>query len=440
MNEELIHPLVPPLKKIAFVTLGCKVNQYETQIIRESFPPQFYGNAERHEEADIFIINTCTVTSRSDQKTRKIIRNLKKSYPNAFIVITGCYAERSAEELESMPEVDLVVGNKDKQKIAEKIHGILHGSSPLPCLPKQEDFLHSSISEFHDHTRAFVKIQEGCESFCSYCIIPYVRGPLKSKPKDIIIQESKNLIAQGTKEIVLVGIHLGQYGKEAGQAGLYPLLQDLANLEGDYRLRLTSIEIHEVTPLLIDFIASHPKMTPHLHIPLQSGEDSVLQRMNRKYTTQDFFNTCEMVRDKISYPAITTDVIVGFPGETQEQFEKTAKFCEKIGFSRMHIFPYADREGTVASQMGDKVSEEAKKRRVEMLTQIAQKSQTKYLEGFLGKTIRVLVEQQEKDRIFSGLDEHYVRVQFVGSQEQIGHFVSVKILETEKDYLKGILE
>ncbi len=439
MNVELVQPFVPPLKKIAFITLGCKVNQYETQIIRESFPANLYENAQNNDEADIFIVNTCTVTSRSDQKTRKIIRSLKKSYPKAFIVVTGCYAERAAQELQDMPEVDLVIGNKEKQNIATQVHSLFYPSSCF-SLQTEKNFLHSSISKFHEHTRAFLKIQDGCEAFCSYCIIPYVRGAVKSKPKNLVIEECQKLIVQGVKEIVLVGIHLGQYGKENGESSLLPLLVELCALQGDFRLRLTSIEVHEVTPLLVDFIASQPKMTPHLHIPLQSGDDNTLRRMNRKYSTKEFYDTCEMVRKKLPSPSITTDLIVGFPGESQEEFENTALFCRNIGFSKIHVFPYADRPGTVASKMQDKISEEAKKSRVEALLQISQKSQIQYLETFLNKSVCVLVEQEEKEGIFSGLSEHYIRVHFPGNKEKIGQFVSVKIIGRENDYLKGILE
>lgn len=420
------------------MTLGCKVNQYETQLIRESFPPLLFEEVSEREKADIFIINSCTVTSRSDQKTRKLLRSLKKINPDSYIIVTGCYAERAAEELEALPEVDLVVDNKNKHRIAEELEKRWGEKFTFPSGASQsaaDAFHHASISQLAEHTRAFVKIQDGCQSFCSYCIIPYVRGPLSSKPPERVQEEIRHLLQNNIKEIVLVGIHLGQYGREtAGQYNLCSLLQRLLLEDGDFRLRLTSIESTEVSEELLDTMHQSTKIAPHLHIPLQTGEDTVLQNMNRHYTTAEFAHVIERVRAKLTYPAITTDVIVGFPGETDEQFEKTLRFCQKIGFSRMHIFPYADREGTPASRRKDKISEATKKTRVERLMALGVQLQREYWEGFLGKTVTVLVEDEENG-LLSGLSEHYVRVLFPGPKAWINTFVRAKIVGIKEDEL-----
>lgn len=346
-------------KKVAFVTLGCKVNQYETQIIRENFQKLYFDEVSHTDSADIFVINSCTVTSRSDKKTRKIIRQLKRQNSSAKIIMTGCYAERDREEVATLTDVDLIVGNDKKEKIAFLIHDLL-GNYSIPN--NTSELLPSTISELRGRTRSFVKIQDGCQAFCSYCIIPYVRSNLTSKPEDEVIKEIKQLQGNEVKEVVLVGIHLGQYGKETKYTyNLTSLLAKLSKFDG-LRIRLSSIEMREVTEEILDIIASSNTIVPHIHIPLQSGDQAILKKMNRHYTPDEYISKITHIRTKLTNPAITSDVIVGFPGETEEQFENTAIFCNTVQFSRMHIFPYSDRSGTSAFVMPNKISDELKKR------------------------------------------------------------------------------
>lgn len=452
-------------KRIALITLGCKVNQYESQVIRESFDPAAYEEVSIEQPVDIIIINSCTVTGRSDQKTRKLIRSIRQKHPFAMIVVTGCYAQRDPQTLAAMPEIDMVIDNLHKGQIAQIIatsfpakqkattshpfyksdgkfpdHAIytdLHSSLTFPA-----SSLLTSVSELKERSRAYIQIQEGCESFCSYCIIPYIRGKIQSKPPELVIQEVKRLLEKKIKEVVLLGIHLGQYGKETNfKWNLIQLLKQLVVLGYDFRLRLSSLEQNEIKEELLDLMAAYPQIiVPHLHIPLQSGEDSILRKMNRHYTTSEFAATCEKIRKYLDHPAITTDVIVGFPGETEELFHATLEFCRSIVFSRMHIFPYAIREGTAAAQWPGQVSEDEKYRRVEKLSQIAKENSQKYLESFIGKTARVLVEEivESSSHHIIGVSDHYLRVLCPGNTKQIGQFIQVAIQRVEENHLWGI--
>ena len=423
-------------KKIAFVTLGCKVNQYDSQLLRENFRQCQYQEVAAEEPADIFVINSCTVTCRSDQKTRKVIRNIKRKNPFAFIVVTGCYAERSQATLAAMPEVDMVVGNSDKAGLVSQVHYAVSGHR----LDNHGQAGLVQVSGLADHTRTFVKIQDGCQSFCSYCIVPYVRGPLKSRPPEHIEQEVTDLLQRGTKEIVLVGIHLGQYGQESGRCwNLCSLLEKIAALPFAFRLRLSSLEINEISDRLLAIIADSATIVPHLHLPLQAGDDQVLQRMNRHYTTDQFIRICDQVRSKLPQPALSTDVIVGFPGETDAEFANGLSFCRRIGFSRMHIFPYADREGTAAFAMRPKIATAVKKQRTQQLQQVADHSARQYHHEFIGKNIRVLAESQE-NQDYSGLSDRYIRAVFTAPKDVRNQLVTIRVAAATAEGVNGKLE
>jgi len=426
---------VPQLKKkIAFLTLGCKVNQYDTQLIRETFLANLYQEVKLEESPEIIIINSCTVTGKSDQKLRKIVRSLKAKNPQSFLIVTGCYAERASQELQDVKEIDLIVDNKKKYDILSMLDTSF-------SIHEQSRIIDLSVKNgLEDHTRAFVKIQDGCESFCSYCIIPYVRGPIQSKTQDVVLSEITHLLERGIKEVVLVGIHVGKYGKERKPEGeLYELLQKIEQLPQQFRCRLSSIEINELDNELLKFLAKSHIMPPHFHIPLQSGDDTTLKRMNRHYNTHDFLEKCDFIRSLWQYPAFTTDVIVGFPGETEEQFQNTLHTCTQAKFAKIHVFPYSDRTGTPASRMSDKVSDEVKRDRVHRLTELSQQLTAQYLQGFIGKTVRVLVETEESNGMLSGLSDEYQRVFFPGDISLKNTFVNVYINKQEDDILYGAM-
>ncbi len=432
--------------KIFFFTLGCKVNQYETQLIRESFNTENYQEVADYLAADIVIINSCTVTERSDQKTRKLIRSIKNHSPECTIVITGCYAQHGRETLEKMPEIDLIIDHPHKLQTSLFVEKSILNSPQEKHLSISQN-IQQTISSLKERSRAYIKIQDGCQSFCSYCIIPFIRNKLQSKPPEIAIQELLNLIQNGTKEIVLLGIHLGQYGKDASYSwNLYTLLQNIVSLLNDrknsfFRLRLSSLEMNEVNDSILDLMAQYAHIiVPHLHIPLQGGDDVLLQRMNRHYTTSEFANCCKKIRQYLPNPAITTDIIVGFPGETEEQFNNTMDFCRQIGFSKIHVFPYSDRKGTKAFEMANKVPENIKHERVRQLLELANQLQKSYFENFVGKVVNVLAEETiANSNNLIGVSEHYLKVIFPGKPEQIDQFVQVSIQKTAEDYLWGTI-
>jgi len=433
------------MKKCAFLTLGCKVNQYETQAIRESLMANGFVETDAGKTADIYVINTCTVTSASDEKSRQHIRKLKRKNPCATIVVTGCYAEADAEAIKQIDGVNYVITMNEKSHIAEIVRQVEKtGSSPgiltekeiLPLQPSEPEERNTAtgnnkdpkphensmydlkISRFTGHTRAFLKIEDGCDMFCSYCIIPYVRGNIKSRPWKDIDEEARRLIQNGYKEIVLTGIHLGAYGRDKRNGHqLLTVLERLSKIPGMERLRLSSLEVNEITPDIISFVANTENVCPHFHIPLQSGDESILKMMNRKYTPGQYLKTLENICSKIDLPSFTTDVMVGFPGETDTQFGNTIDLCKKAGFSRIHIFPFSVRKGTVAAKMPDQCDPQTIKQRKNRLKKIANTLAWEYKKKFLKKRTKVLVETERDARTYKlcGYSERYIKVLFDGS-------------------------
>ena len=376
--------------KVAIYSLGCKVNIYESEYVISLLKKNNYEIVDFTTYADIYIINTCSVTNQSDKKSRKAISLAKKNNPNAIIVVMGCYSQVKSEEIDA----DIVIGNKDKSKIVQLIEEYRKNNNKIKKIYNlsKVSFEDMEIDKFINHTRAFVKIQDGCNAFCSYCIIPYTRGKLRSKKLESVIDEVSKLVENGYHEIVLTGIHTGRYGIDIN-TNLETLLEKLLKIKGLYRLRLSSIEINEVTDKIISLIKENKVMAHHLHIPLQSGSDTILKLMNRHYNTSYFLNKINDIRKQIPDISITTDLIVGFPYETDELFLETVKFLEKIKFSHIHTFPYSKRNGTKASLM-PQISSDIKKKRVHEVLAISKHYEEEFYKKNIGKIYDGVVEQK----------------------------------------------
>lgn len=419
------------MKRCVLKTLGCKVNQYETQAIRENFFKYGYEEVSDTKGADICIINTCTVTKMSDRKSRHIIRQTIKLNPYAKIVVTGCYAERDQKDIAGIRGVDFIIPNSKKSKILDIIEGKDNGNKALP-----EKFS-LEISSFKDHSRAFVKIQDGCNNFCSFCKVPYVRGRSSSRKLKPIVEEVKRLVKMGFREIVLTGICLGAYGKDLeGIIDIANVIEAIEELPGRFRLRLSSIEPNMVSGRLIEVMAYSQRLCPHLHIPLQSGDEEILKKMNRNYRVEEYKGLIKRLRDKISEVSLTTDVLVGFPGEKENNFLNTLNFLKEISPSRMHIFPYSLREGTSASCFKNEVPKDKIKARIDILKSLAEVFSLRYREKFVGREVDVLVESKpdKKSGLLTGYTDTYIKVTLEGRESLCGEIVPVKITQ-----LKGNL-
>ena len=436
------------MKTCAFITLGCKVNQYETQAIRESLTARGFMEISPVHAADFYIINTCTITSVSDEKARQYIRKVRRNNPSSTVVVTGCYAEADTETLKKIVGVDFVITKAEEPHLAEIISMGTERRAPpstISLLDKDDEksIYNLKISRFEGHTRAFLKIEDGCDVYCSYCIIPYVRGEIKSRELGEIEDEARRLIDNGYKEIVLTGIHLGAYGRDTNrERGLIDVIEMLIDLPGLKRLRLSSIEVNEITDDLINLVAGSNKICPHFHIPLQSGDDFILKRMNRKYTAFQYLNTLDKIHSKIVMPSFTTDVMVGFPGEKNEHFENTVNVCKKAGFSRMHIFPFSVRKGTPAAKMPEHCASQVIKQRKKELEGIAEGLAVSYKKHFLNKYVDVLVEieRDEKTNRLCGYSERYIKVLFDGPDDIKNTIVSVPIKDVNPAFVVGILK
>ncbi len=379
--------------KVGICSLGCKVNLYESEFIISLLKEKGYTVVDFNEKADIYIINTCSVTNESDKKSRKMIHKAKRNNKDAIIIAMGCYIQADKEDIEA----NILLGNKDKSKIVAIIEEYLktkENKKILYDLTKVE-FEKMEITEFTNHTRAFVKIQDGCNAFCSYCIIPYVRGGIRSKKPEDVIDEVTHLVDKGYKEIVLTGIHTGKYGLDIN-ASLEELLEALVKIPGLYRLRLSSIEINEITPKIIKLLRENDIMAKHLHIPLQSGSNKILKKMNRQYTKEEFLDKIKILKE-IPNISLTTDLIVGFPGETEIEYEETLETLNKIKFTKIHTFPYSPREGTPASTMAGQVSPEDKKRRVHEIISLSNETELSFYKESVNKVFDGVIEIHDYD-------------------------------------------
>ena len=388
------------MRTAALHNLGCKVNSYETEAMQQLLEEAGYEIVSFHEKADVYIINTCSVTNIADRKSRQMLHRAKKQNPEAVVVAAGCYVQSAAEELKADLAVDVIIGNNKKQDlvpILEEYFKDRTDSSHVIEINETHEYERLSIHKIADHTRAFLKIQDGCNQFCSYCIIPYTRGRVRSRRPEEVVAEVRELAAAGYQEVVLTGIHLSSYGvdfKEEENENLLSLIRQVHEVEGIRRIRLGSLEPRIITDDFAKALASMPKVCPHFHLSLQSGCDETLKRMNRHYTTEEYAAGCDILRRYFDNPAITTDVIVGFPGETEEEFEATKAFLERIGFYEMHIFKYSRRAGTRADRMPEQVPEQIKNVRSEALLLLEKQMSKAYRENFLGKKKTVLLEEK----------------------------------------------
>ena len=374
--------------KVGICSLGCKVNIYESEFMISSLKERGYTITNFEDKADIYIINTCSVTNESDKKSRKMINRAKKNNKDAIIIVTGCYSQANADNIEA----NIILGNKDKSKIVEIIEEYKKTKENKKIIYDltKVNFEKMEIKKFTNHTRAFVKIQDGCNAFCSYCIIPYVRGRIRSKNKKDVISEVTELVKEGYKEIVLTGIHTGKYGLDINSS-LEELLENLVKIPGLYRIRLSSIEINEITPRIIKLLRGNTIRAKHLHVPLQSGSDKILKLMNRKYTKEEFLNKIRILKE-IPEISLTTDLIVGFPGETEREHQETLETLNEIKFTKIHTFPYSKRKGTPASIMEGQVSPEEKKKRVKEILEFSNKSELDFYKSNLDKVFDGVVE------------------------------------------------
>ena len=432
------------MAKIAFYTLGCKVNQADTASMENLFLRSGHQLVSFDGEADVYIINTCVVTNTGQRKSRQTIHRAIRKNPNALIVVTGCYPQTAAEEVKAIAGVDMIIGNQDRAQIVQLVeerlaHRQTDTLDAVHKLTASTAFEEMAAGDITDKTRAFLKIQEGCNQFCTYCIIPYARGPLRSRSLESIRTETQRLISAGFKEIVLIGIHLGCYGKENHDGPtLYDAVKTVLDVPGVQRLRLGSLESVEVEPRLLTLMQEDARFCRHLHLPLQSGCDKTLQAMHRPYTTAKFKTLLADIKTRVPDIAITTDVIVGFPGETEADFETTCKFAESCGFSKMHIFPFSARKGTPAEKFAGAVTEAVKKERADILGGIDGTMHKAFLQAMVGQTAEVLFEQPAGEDYFEGLTGNYQRV-FVksGGRNLGGEILPVKITAFDGEKLLG---
>lgn len=432
------------MAKIAFYTLGCKVNQADTASMENLFLRSGHQLVSFDGEADVYIINTCVVTNTGQRKSRQTIHRAIRKNPNALIVVTGCYPQTAAEEVKAIAGVDMIIGNQDRAQIVQLVeerlaHRQTDTLDAVHKLTASTAFEEMAAGDITDKTRAFLKIQEGCNQFCTYCIIPYARGPLRSRSLESIRTETQRLISAGFKEIVLIGIHLGCYGKENPDGPtLYDAVKTVLDVPGVQRLRLGSLESVEVEPRLLTLMQEDARFCRHLHLPLQSGCDKTLQAMNRPYTTEKFKTLLADIKTRVPDIAITTDVIAGFPGETEADFETTCKFAESCGFSKMHIFPFSARKGTPAEKFAGAVTEAVKKERADILGRIDETMHKTFLQAMAGQTAEVLFEQPAGEDYFEGLTGNYQRV-FVksGGRNLSGEILPVKITAFDGEKLLG---
>ncbi len=449
------------MKKAAFHTLGCKVNQYETEAMKEQFASRGYEIVGEEDKADVYVINTCTVTNLADRKSRQYIRRMKKQCPEAVIAVTGCYAQVKPEELEALPEVNIVAGTGEKNNIADYVEEYMKSHV------KQKHILeYDALTSYHDkgiitsmdsRTRAYVKIQEGCNRFCSYCLIPFARGAVRSRDPEEIIEEVKTMIDKGFREVVLTGINAALYGTEESfgypltteekrekMQGIEIIINRINALEGDFRIRLSSLEPTVVNADYVKRLMRYEKLCPHLHLSIQSGSDRIIGAMNRHYSRQDYIDIVRVLKAHDPHYGVTTDIICGFPGETEEDFEDSLRIVEEADFLKVHAFKFSKREGTAAWEMKDQIDGQTKNERVTRLIKRSEEVTKKFLESSAGEVRRVIFEQEETgekgeggESLISGYTENYIKVYVFGSPEHLNSFQKVKLLEPYRDGMKG---
>ena len=434
------------MSKVAFMTLGCKVNQADTEAMQGLFVARGYEVVSFESVADVYVLNTCSVTHLGERKSRQCIRRAIRTNPEAVVAVTGCYAQVAAAEVAAISGVDLIVGTQDRQRIVDLVEQAAKEDGQVQAvgnIMEVDAFEEMPLAEeAPGRTRAFLKIQEGCENYCTYCIIPYARGRLRSRSLESVRREAAKLIRQGFAEIVLTGIHLGAYGREwqDEKRTLAAAVREILALPDLGRLRISSMESIEVEPELLQIMSRDARLCPHLHLPLQGGDDRLLQAMNRHYTTADFAAQAAEIRDLLPDIAISTDIIVGFPGETEEMFANSLAFVENLSFAKVHVFPYSRRAGTPAASFVQQVPEDVKKERAQRMQDVALKSAARFAAAFVGRTMEVLFEHPGPDGRPTGLTGNYLRVKLPSQTEDLaGRMLAVRLLEVREDWLEGCL-
>ena len=432
------------MKKVAFYTLGCKVNQYETEAMLEMFKKEGYTQVDSEDFADVYVINTCTVTHMSDRKSRQYIRRMKKKNPDAIIAVVGCYSQVSPEEILEIEEVNLVMGTNERRQIVEEIKKLdaSKKASTVDDIMKVRAFEEIEISQTNGRTRAFIKIQDGCDRFCTYCIIPYARGgKVRSRDLESIVSEVEKLVLNGYKEVVLTGIHVASYGKDVKDENinLLTVIKAINEIDGIERIRLSSVEPVLFTDEFVSEVSKMKKVCPHYHLSLQSGCDETLKRMNRRYTTKEYKEIVDRLRENIPNVAITTDVIVGFPGETNDEFKSTYEFLKEIELSQMHVFKYSPRKGTPAATMENQIDPQMKQLRSDKLLNLNKENFNKFAGRFLGQEVDVLFEQSIAENTYEGLTPNYIRVVVKSDKDIHGEILKVKLTDIRDEYVEGIL-
>ncbi|WP_338652653.1 tRNA (N(6)-L-threonylcarbamoyladenosine(37)-C(2))-methylthiotransferase MtaB [Sporosarcina psychrophila] len=433
------------MSSVAFHTLGCKVNHYETEAIWQLFKEAGYVRGDFEKNSDVYVINTCTVTNTGDKKSRQVIRRAVRKNPDAVICVTGCYAQTSPAEIMAIPGVDIVVGTQDRTKLLGLIDEFRTERQPINAvrnIMKNRIYEELDVPTFSDRTRASLKIQEGCNNFCTFCIIPWARGLMRSRDPQEVIRQAQHLVDAGYLEIVLTGIHTGGYGEDLKDYNLARLLRDLeTQVKGLKRLRISSIEASQLTDEVIDVLRDSTTIVRHLHIPIQSGSDTVLKRMRRKYTMAFFAERLDRLREALPHLAITSDVIVGFPGETEEEFMETYNFIRDHRFSELHVFPYSKRTGTPAARMEDQVPEEVKNERVHRLIELNDQLAKQYASTFEDEVLEVIPEEKYKlepeSGLYEGYSDNYLKVVFAADESMVGKIVRVKIAQAGYPYNEG---
>jgi len=426
-------------KRVAFYTLGCKVNHYETESIKNKLLKEGYEEVQFDEEADFYIVNSCTVTSVADRKTRNILRRTKKLNKSAKVIVTGCYAQTNEKDLLKIEEVDYVVGNSNKGEVAEIILNIdknVEQHNYVLNIFDDSKYRELQFSTFREMSRAYIKIQDGCNNFCSYCKIPFGRGKSRSREFENIILEANKLSEEGYKEIILIGINLGDYGKDLKEdVDFEDLLEALVEIKGIERIRIGSVYPDRITDRFIEIMKNNKKMMPHLHISLQSCDDEILKKMKRNYGSNLIKERLTKLKENIKYMEYTADVIVGFPGETNKMYQNTKEIIEEIGFSSLHVFPYSERENTLAATYKDKVDSKEKKLRVGDLEKESKRLGEDIRNKYIGKKLNVLIEEKKSDGFFYGYSENYLRVKLLGDNLKVNDEVEVIIKGLEKGLL-----
>ena len=425
-------------KIVSFITLGCKVNQYETNAMAQKFKEKGYKVIEGEAKADIYVINTCTVTNMSDRKSRQMLRRMKDINKNAIIVACGCYVQVSKEEVEQMEEIDFVLGNNEKKNIVEYVEKYIEENKKeenMEDVMQQREFVDFGDVTYTEKTRAVIKVQDGCDRFCSYCIIPYARGRVRSRKPQSVISEIEKIAKQGIQEVVVTGIHVASYGKDFNNDyKLIDLLEEINKIEGIKRIRLGSIEPLLITEEFVERLKKLEKICHHFHLSLQSGCDETLKRMNRRYTIEEFKEIVNRLRKNYEDVILTTDIIVGFPGETEEEFNKTYEFLKDIKFYKMHVFKYSPRKGTKAAKMPKQIDGKQKEMRSKKLIELSDFNEKTYNEAYINKEVEVLFEE-EKEGMYKGHTENYILVYYKSKENLENKMKKVICKEVEKNYI-----